>query len=66
MTNFEKIKGMTVEEMVYFLKDAQDGDDCCSLCAFDHEEYKLCTSQRVSCIDGYKKWLESEVDDETT
>ena len=53
MTNFEKIKAMTVEELAnFFEKYIECNDDMC----FGH-----C---HLGCAESHKKWLESEVDDE--
>ena len=51
MTNFERIKGMNVEEMAEFLRDY----DYCDVCIYDRTP---CRGR--SCKDGIKQWLESE------
>ena len=53
MTNYEKIKNMSVEEMVDFMVLVNaSGCDCCKgICA------------GMSCNDGFKNWLESEADE---
>lgn len=50
MTNFEKIKNMSVEEMTEFMVLVNTcGCDCCKgICAV------------MNCNDGFKNWLESE------
>jgi hypothetical protein len=55
MTNFEKIKQMSVENMAEMLLDESK----------KHFTYcNHCTSSnlRIDCIHAVKKWLESEVD----
>lgn len=52
MTNFEKIKSMTIEEMSYYLCDG--------------DELPLCPLHAPHCRDGncpecFRKWLETEV-----
>lgn len=58
MTNFEKIKNMSVEELTNFLNGISD---CC-----DSDDYNACdncplTVDECSC-DGIKLWLESEAE----
>lgn len=57
MTNFERIKGMSVEELAEFLLEKNlkntTEDTCKSAdCMFRHK----------SCKDCFKEWLESECD----
>ena len=57
MTNYEKIKAMSVEELADLLDYGE-----CHCCAY----YK--TNSPVDCLDcvckdGVKKWLESEVEE---
>lgn len=65
MTNFEKIKAMTVEELAKFLhKMAEDSDGCsCSCCPVD----SFCdeNTTKFGCtVRMFIEWLESEVDTE--
>ena len=54
MTNFEKIKAMTIKEFAEFLEKH-------TLC----DDETLCTGHcHLGCAESHKKWLESEVDDE--
>ncbi len=55
MTNFEKIKNMTVGEMAEWLQDGINECNCCT--------YGLNFACSDNCIYGIKQWLESEVDD---
>ena len=58
MTNFERIKGMNVEEMAEFISVR-----CmCDFCTCYTEEGPC----SVSCSCGTKKWLESEAEDNGT
>ncbi len=61
MTEFEKIKSMTVEEMASFLYEIIDKlEDCCCCPADDFcDEH----STRLGCTTRmFIEWLESEVD----
>lgn len=54
MTNYEKIKSMSVEEMAEFMYE-----NClCACCPYC--DGGLC---HCDCKDGHKKWLESEVEE---
>ena len=55
MTNFEKIKNMTVEEMAKWLQDALKECDVC------YGKYNTCPN---TCIYGIKNYLESEAENE--
>lgn len=55
MTNFEKIKQMSINEMVEFLRCYKK----CKMCMFFKD--KTCTSSE--CVYGVKKLLESEVEE---
>lgn len=57
MTNYERIKNMSVEEMVDFLESV---DVCCDLCTRQYEEVCL----TPDCKYRIKQWLESEVETE--
>lgn len=57
MTNFEKIKNMSVEELAEKLDELSDCD-CCSIKEFcDKKTFTRC----MSCTDVWKDWLKSEV-----
>lgn len=55
MTNYEKIKNMTIEEMAEWL---QDGINECNCCA-----YGLNFGCPDACIYGIKQWLEREIEE---
>ncbi len=58
MTNYEKIKSMSIEEMDKFIGRIMDC--CCLKC----EECPLPFSDSESCdIQSIKQWLESEVNE---
>lgn len=63
MNNYEKIKNMTIEEMARFFKHIKNY--ICKLCIYNNNEYN-CYSDNLSCFDGIKQWLESEVEDENS
>lgn len=59
MTNYERIKNMSVEEMEKFFKALSECDMCsCDDC--------VCYSRTAqTCVTGYtREWLESEVTEE--
>ena len=55
MTNYEKIKNMSVEEMAEWLQGGINECNCCS--------YRLSFGCPDTCIYGIKQWLESEVEE---
>ena len=55
LTNFEKIKQMTIEEMADWLQDDISG---CFCCIYGHDY--TCPN---TCIYGIKQWLESEAEE---
>ena len=58
MTNFEKIKAMSLEEMAARITSYADCDYCNYCPAF-----KFCNSSGIfGCYEVIEKWLESEVD----
>ena len=66
MTNYEKIIAMSVEEMAKGL-DKMIID--CAMCRCPaekicEEDWKDYTTRSRSCLDNYKNWLESEVEED--
>ena len=64
MNNYERIKGMSLEEMAIYFAD----DFKCNLCSEGKRladnpliKYDSCDNQ---CAKHCKEWLENEVDDE--
>ena len=57
MTNFERIKAMTVDEMATFLEGITNPHCECSYC-FVRE---ICFEVDGGCETVFAKWLESEV-----
>ena len=55
MTNYEKIKQMTVEEMADFII-LKDDCECCHYADDD-------ACDKFECRDGIKAWLEQEADE---
>lgn len=55
MTNYEKIKQMSVEEMAEWLKDALKE---CDVCVYGKQN--ICPE---TCVYGVKQWLEREVEE---
>lgn len=60
MTNFEKIKAMSIKEMVEFIMDII-GEDGCYCCPANEFWVKYCKDS-FDCYEPIGKWLESEVD----
>lgn len=61
MTNFERVKGMTLDEMVAFINHETDG--ICSCCVHFGNKVDRCYAIKGMCERGIKQWLESEVDE---
>lgn len=62
MTNFEKIKALSKEEMARYIFDLGNGREYCyGHCAFQDNED--CPNEPKQCIFGVIKWLESEVEE---
>lgn len=59
MTNYERIKVMSIERMAIMLADEIQPGDCygCDKCRDCCPPYRL----NDPCTDGWLKWLESEV-----
>ena len=60
MNNYERIKNMTIEEMVQLFMSIRYDLLCnyCLGCAMDDD------NNPITCLEQVKKWLESEVSDE--
>lgn len=54
MTNYDRIRNMSVEELTEFLCNNYK----CHQCAYYHKD---CNGE---CVDGIKQWLETEVTEE--
>ena len=61
MNNYEKIKNMTVDEMAGCIKSNMLNE--CKFCIYSNGCLAT-TYQRKSCLDGIKKWLLSEVEND--
>lgn len=70
MTNYERIRNMSIEEMAEAMnKSADDGLynlSCQKYCAYTTNKRcnKFNNDGRGGCTDGIKQWLESEVETE--
>ena len=66
MTNYEKIKNMSVEDMAEYILYLGNGTEYCyGHCI--HQNDKSCScffADEKYCIHGVTKWLESEVEEE--
>jgi len=58
MTNFERIKNMSIDELT---EELLYNNDCMS-CPCDKYNYKECFKEDTDCLGLIKKWLESESD----
>lgn len=58
MTNYERIKAMTVEEMA--MKILGDSRYCCLHCVYTEE---CLTNRKFTCKSGIIQWLNSEVEE---
>lgn len=54
MTNFERIKAMSVEQMADWIEDTSN----CFTCA-----YEDCNGGSKECLDGHKLWLQREAEE---
>lgn len=57
MTNFEKIKNMSIEEIAHKLNSLISSCECCPIQKFCDKNMK----PYVDCISMLEKWLKSEV-----
>lgn len=65
MTNFERIKGMSVEELAELITSGE-WSAICHFCKYYGSENCYIENEGASknCVDGIKEWLESECDAE--
>lgn len=65
MTNYEKIKGMSVEELAELIASGE-WSAICPFCKYYGTENCCVENKGASknCADGIKEWLESECDAE--
>lgn len=61
MTNYERIKNMSVEEMATILERSAD---CENFCAFTKDGECDASGGSEMCLIGVKQWLETEVETE--
>ena len=62
LTNYDRIKNMTVEELAQYIFDLGNGSEYCyGHCAFQDDD--PCPRGR-GCMVGVIKWLESEAEDD--
>lgn len=66
MTNYEKIKNMSIEEMVVMFDEIRHFG--CYYCYFHYERERKGLDRQcpytTDCVEGYRKWLEQEVDND--
>lgn len=55
MTNLEKIRSMSAEELAYIIAYKPR----CTFCAFNK---RFCSLQGLTCTEGITKWLNEEAD----
>ena len=61
-TNYEKIKAMSIDEMVEFLEAV--GDSPCTTICNNFDKCRLNISIERICKNHFKEWLEGEVEEE--
>jgi hypothetical protein len=62
MTNYDRIKSMSVDEMAEFMAKL---DDCEKYCAFTKDEKCNATgTEPFVCVKGCKQWLLQEVSED--
>ena len=59
MTNYEKIKSMSIDKMAGFLLNF----DPCNVCPSSDED-GYCTYEPFDCIFGLKDWLKAESEED--
>lgn len=59
MTNYERIKAMSVDEMAVILERSAN---CEKFCVFTTDG--ACNAHGNVCLEGVTQWLESEVEEE--
>jgi hypothetical protein len=72
MTNYEKIKNMSIEEMVKFFTDSDDAKECliCKMCMYCAKtkykdgrfQFVQCCDEEIECEKGIKEWLQADYD----
>ena len=62
MSNYDRIKAMSIDEMVAFINHETDG--ICSCCILFPDKKDRCYAIAGMCERGIKQWLESECDTE--
>ena len=60
MTNADRLRSMTDEELAEFLAERSVAPSCTSKC---HKDYELYGELRTFCSDCWLAWLIQEVDD---
>lgn len=61
MTNYEKIKSMSKEELSEYIFDLGNGSEYCyGHCAFQNMEN--CPNKTEQCLIGVQKWLDMEIE----
>lgn len=63
MTNFEKIKNLSVEEFAQVMSTAISDCDWCPICAFCKMHDKDYSDEFITCSSTWKTWLKSEVEE---
>ena len=63
MNNFERIKSMSIDEIVKWIRELTNDEYTCDNCAFYDEdcEGEFLNRDYNKCNKGIKQWLESEV-----
>ena len=59
-TNYEKIKNMSIDEMVSFIRNVANDEYICSYCNDENCEQCFLDRDYSRCNKGIRQWLESE------
>lgn len=67
MTNYERIKNMTVDEMAGWILDSNENHySFCDGCRYESFSAPHCTAgdeMREGCLSSIQRWLESEAEE---
>lgn len=64
LTNFQKIKNMSLDEMVEFIRDASGDEYICSYCSDEDCEGSFLNRDYNRCNKGMKQWLQEESEEQ--
>lgn len=72
MNNYEKIKSMSIDEMLEWFTDVDDAPEClgCKMCIYCAKikrsngsfQFIQCCDEKYRCKEGIREWLQQEGD----